>query len=174
MTIEPPSSCSILVAMEAEWKLIGQGAGMTSTLAGPDRRPERILLHQLRIQRDIGGHLAIIFEVDAPFVEDAHGFLTFCERSAGRMTQGGIGENRHAGARSTMRRAKTGRLLWRCRPVSSASGHCPVDGRYRPSITCAACGTATRRSADQREVGGGRDARRSAGARSRARSNSCG
>ena len=33
MTVEPPSSCSILVEIEAEWK-----AGMTSTLAGPDRR----------------------------------------------------------------------------------------------------------------------------------------
>jgi hypothetical protein len=33
ITVEPPSSCSILVEIEAEWN-----AGMTSTLAGPDRR----------------------------------------------------------------------------------------------------------------------------------------
>ena len=33
MTVAPASSCIILVEMEAEWK-----AGMTSTLAGPDRR----------------------------------------------------------------------------------------------------------------------------------------
>ena len=33
MTVEPPSSYSILVELEAEWN-----AGMTSTLAGPDKR----------------------------------------------------------------------------------------------------------------------------------------
>src|SRR6266511_2527050 len=33
ITVAPPSSCSILVEMDAEWN-----AGMTSTLAGPDRR----------------------------------------------------------------------------------------------------------------------------------------
>ena len=33
ITVAPPSSCSILVEIEAEWK-----AGMTSTLAGPVRR----------------------------------------------------------------------------------------------------------------------------------------
>ena len=33
ITVAPPSSCSILVEIEAEWN-----AGITSTLAGPDRR----------------------------------------------------------------------------------------------------------------------------------------
>ena len=70
ITVAPPSSCSILVEIEAEWN-----AGMTSTFAGPVEAAERVLRHQLAVQRDVGRHLAVVLEVDAHAVEDAHRLL---------------------------------------------------------------------------------------------------
>ena len=91
ITVAPPSSCSILVEIEAEWN-----AGMTSTFAGPGQAAERIGRHQLRIERDVRRHLAVILEIDALLVEDAHRVLHLGGALARRMAEGREGEQRDA------------------------------------------------------------------------------
>jgi hypothetical protein len=78
--------------MEAEWK-----AGMTRTLAVRRQAAERILFNQFGVERDIGGHLAVILEVDAALVENAHRLAhPNSERSPVRLAEGGVGQHRHA------------------------------------------------------------------------------
>ena len=55
---------------------------------------ERVLRHQVAIERDIGSHLPVIFEVDALAVEDRHGVAHLLRALAGRMAEGREGEHR--------------------------------------------------------------------------------
>ncbi len=57
---------------------------------------EGICLPQFRIERDIGGHVAVILEIDAALVEDAHRALDMCRALARRVAEGGEGEQCHA------------------------------------------------------------------------------
>jgi hypothetical protein len=90
MTVEPPSSCSILVEIEAEWN-----AGMTSTLAVPDRR-QNGYCSITSVERHIGRHLAVILEIDPALVEDPDRVTHALGPFAGRVAEGGIGQHRHA------------------------------------------------------------------------------
>ena len=72
-----------MVEIEAEWN-----AGMISTLAGPDSRHERIGRGRLRIERDVGRHLAVVFEIDPALVEDLHRLDDMRRALAGRMAEG--------------------------------------------------------------------------------------
>ena len=71
--------------------------GHDQHVGGVGQPAERILRHQLAVERDVGGHFAVILEVDAALVEDAHGLDDLARALAGRMAEGG--ERQHGDAR---------------------------------------------------------------------------
>ena len=54
---------------------------------------EGIDTHLVHIERDVGGHFAVIFEIHTAPVEDLHRFLHPLGAFATRMAEGGIGEH---------------------------------------------------------------------------------
>src|SRR5262245_10774601 len=57
---------------------------------------ERIGRRQLRIERHVGGHFAIVFEIDALAVENFYGFNDACRTFTLRMSESREGEQRQA------------------------------------------------------------------------------
>ena len=57
---------------------------------------ERIVPHQVAVQRDVGGHVAVVLEVDQALVEDADGLADLFGALASRLPEGRVGEQRHA------------------------------------------------------------------------------
>ncbi len=62
-------------------------------VAGRRKAAERILLHDARIERHIGRHFAVIFEIDAAPVEDLHRLPHPLRTLARGMAEGRIGEH---------------------------------------------------------------------------------
>ncbi len=87
MTLPPASSLTSLAAMLAECS-----PGMISTLAGPDRRRERIEAAHRRVERHIGRHFAFIFEADAAFIEQLHRAAQIADDFARRIAEIGIAD----------------------------------------------------------------------------------
>ena len=65
-------------------------------IGGVGEAAEGIGGHQLAVERDVGAHFAVIFEIDALRVENAHRLLHAQRALAGRMAEVGEGEHRDA------------------------------------------------------------------------------